>query len=404
MPRTVNFIKGALLLLALSACATLPRNPVPLDRQSLAVIPGLENARYWGDAAPGILADIIVEITAQRKAAGTDKAIVAIALSGGADDGAFGSGLLTAWSEHGDRPEFTTVTGVSTGALSAPFVFLGPEYDDKLRLMYGGFAPDKIFQLRSWVNILPNASAADSKPLADLIAQFVDDEMLAKIAAQHRRGRRLLVQTTHLDAQRAVIWDLGVIASSGSPNALEVFRKALLASASIPGAFPPVMFDVEVNGVPYDEMHVDGGVISEATVLSGWQSNIARFQKADAAKRVPATLYVVRNGRIAPEPALVEHSIFAIAGRAVSTLIKVQGLSDLMAGYRTAHERGGEYKVTWIGEDFVHDHPGPFDQAYMQALFDYGYDLMKSGKAWSDRPPQIMTSEEREIALRMVTQ
>jgi hypothetical protein len=228
--------------------------------------------------------------------------------------------------------------------------------------MYGGFPPERIFKLRSWMNILPNASATDFKPLADLIALFVDNDMLEAVAREHKRGRRLLVQSTHLDAQRAVIWDLGAITSSASPNALQVLRKALVASASIPGVFPPVMFDVSLNGVPYDEMHVDGGVVSEATVLSGWQSDRMHLKQYEGQNRIPSTIYVVRNGHIAQEPAHVEHSIFAIGGRALSTLIKMQGRADLIAGYETARARGSEYNVAWISEDFVHDYPRPFDQ------------------------------------------
>ena len=56
-----------------------------------------------------------------------------LAISGGGDDGAFGAGLLAGWSARGDRPVFGLVTGVSTGALSAPFAFLGGEYDAKLK-------------------------------------------------------------------------------------------------------------------------------------------------------------------------------------------------------------------------------------------------------------------------------
>ena len=158
------------------------------------------------------------DLLSRRRLAGTDRNAAVLALSGGADDGAFGAGLMAAWTARGDRPEFQTVTGVSTGALSAPFVFLGPDWDDELRRVYGGFPPDRIFATRFLVDILPRASAADSAPLAALIAEFVDERFLALVAREHRRGRRLLVQTTNLDAQRAVIWDMGAIAASGAPS------------------------------------------------------------------------------------------------------------------------------------------------------------------------------------------
>jgi hypothetical protein len=254
--------------------------------------------------------------------------------------------------------------------------------------------------LRTWLSILPQASVADSAPLAKLIAQFVDEELLADVAREHRRGRRLLVQTSHLDAQRAVIWDLGAIAASGAPNAIDVFRKALLASASVPVAFPPVLFEVEVDGQIYDEIHADGGVISGITALTSWQMDI----REGAAQRrdEPSTMrfYVVRNGTITPEPKTVDHSLIDIAGRSISTLLKSQGIGDLLSAYAAARIRGADYYVTWIGEDFVHEHPGPFDPGYMRALFDYGYNLMESGNAWARKPPVLMDEAERAAALR----
>jgi hypothetical protein len=324
-----------------------------------------------------------------------------LALSGGSDNGAFGAGLLNAWTDMGTRPEFTAVTGVSTGALSAPFAFLGSEYDDELLLMYGGFPQKSIFRVRSLLSILAKGSVADTAPLAALIAQFVDEELLAEVAREHRRGRRLLVQTSHLDTQRAVIWDLGAIAASGAPNALDVFRKALLASASIPVAFPPVLFAVEVDGQIYDEMHVDGGVVSQATALTSWQAEAQNL--ADQRGKPPTeSIYVVRNGRIAPEPEAVEYGLLKIAGRSVATLIKSQGIGDMLSAYAAARIRGRDYYQTWIGEDFVHERPGPFDPEYMKALSDYGYKLMKSGNAWVHKPPVLMDEVERAALKRPV--
>lgn len=385
---------------ALGACAGVPRNPVPLDQLASATIPGIQYARFWGDEPPASLDHIVAELEEQRRLSGLDRDTTVLALSGGADDGAFGAGLLSAWSEMGTRPEFTTVTGVSTGALSAPFAFLGPDYDNDLRQMYGGFPKESLFQVRTWLSILPQASVADSAPLAKVIAQFVDEELLAEVAREHRRGRRLLVQTAHLDAQRAVIWDLGAIAASGAPNAIDVFRKALLASASIPVAFPPVLFKVEVDGQVYDEMHVDGSVISGITVLTSWQVDITEEVSQRRDNFAPPRFYIVRNGKITAEAQTVDHGLVDIAGRSIFTLLKSQGIGDLLSAYAAARIRGGDYYATWIGDDFVHEYPGPFDPGYMGALFDYGYNLMKSGNAWARKPPALMDASERAAALR----
>ncbi len=385
-----------LLVFALGACSGPERNPVPIDLMSAATIPNLPDVRYWGDTPPENLDELLVKIEAQRRASGVDKEIVTVAISGGADNGAFGAGLMKAWSDLGTRPEFTVVTGVSTGALTAPFVFLGADYDDQLaELFAGGYPPSAYFKKRSIFSIWPNASVADSAPLFELIKKYGTADMLAKIAREHKRGRRLLVQSANMDAQRAVIWDLGAIAMSGAPNALDIFHKALLASASVPGAYPPVVLDVEVDGQKYQELHADGGVISQDTTLAMWQFDLREAREERASSQRPSALYLIRNGRVEPEPETTEYTILGLAGRAVSTLIKMQGVGDILAAYESAKISGADFKVTWIGRDFDAPYPGPFDPGYMKALYQYGYDLMKAGEAWENKPLMLMSDEER---------
>jgi hypothetical protein len=397
MIRAALLVSAALLL---AACSGIPREPVPVALQEAAVVPGMPDVRYWADVAPANLDELLASLVEQREASGLGNDSVTLALSGGADNGAFGAGLLNAWTKLGTRPEFTMVTGVSTGALSAPFAFLGPDYDDALRAVYGGFPREQIFRLRDIFSILPRASVADTAPLVELIARFADKKMLAAIAHEHRRGRRLIVQTANLDAQRAMLWDLGAIADSGAPNALEMFRKILLASASIPVAFPPVLFEVEAGGRKYDELHVDGSVISVATVLSDWQVDLADVVRRKQTRAGSSTIYVIRNGRVAPEPEPVDHRLLPIAARSIGTLLKMQGVSDLLTTYVAGQVRGASYNVTWIGEEFQHEYPGPFDPEYMAALYQYGYDLMMSGNAWASKPPILMSGAEREALLR----
>lgn len=383
----------------LAACAGVERNPVPIEKLESARIPGIAAARFWGDEPPPDLDQIIDTIAAQRERSALIGDVTMIALSGGAEDGAYGAGLLNAWSEMGTRPEFTVVTGVSTGALSAPFAFLGSDYDDALTKVYGGFPADRVVKRRALFDILPSASIADTEPLAELIADFATEEMLAKIAREHRRGRRLLVQSANLDAQRPVIWDLGAIAASGASNAVDVFRQALLASASIPVSFPPVLFEVEVNGERFHEMHADGGVVSQATTLTSWQAEITDRVATRHDKPSSLTIYVIRNGKIAPEPEIIEHHILDIAARSVATQIKAQGAADLLAAYEVARLRGGDFLVTWIEKDFDHEYTEPFDPDYMRALYRYGYERMRTGRAWASKPPMLMTAAERASLL-----
>ena len=386
--RSLGAIAFLALTLILGACSSgVVRSPIPLDRLDEARIIGIPDARYWADAAPEDFDAFADELLVQWQRHGTGRDRSLLALSGGADDGAFTAGLMRGWTELGTRPEFTVVTGVSTGALAAPFVFLGAEYDDELALVYGGLPPEEIFEDRFWVNILAAASISDTSPLKSLIKRFVTDDFLAKIAREHRRGRRLFVQTAHLEAQRPAVWNLGAIAASGAPNAREVFVKALLASAAVPVAFPPVLFEVEIDGKTYDEIHADGGVISQTNVLGGWQQSLReRLREADAVGGIP-TFYIVRNGRVAPSPQRVQHDLVDVAGRSVSTLIWAQGVANMIAAYEATRTRGGKYRATWIGSDFKLTSPEPFDQDYMQALAQYGYDLMVSGRAWRTRPP-----------------
>ncbi len=368
-----------LLAILLSACSVITRSSVDVADLEDPQLPGIEGARYWADVEPQDINDLIAFRENQRRAAGLTQENTTLALSGGGENGAFAAGILIAWSEAGTRPEFLTITGVSTGALAAPFAFLGSDYDDELRLLYGGLPSSQIIESRALLGILPNASVMNSNPLRRLIEKYVTDEFLRKVAKEHRRGRRLLVQTVSLDAQRPVIWDLGVIADSGVPKAKEYFRDVLLASAAIPGIFPPVLIEIETSSGRRDELHVDGGVISQSAFLPGW--------------RIPNTvsgvsrLYAIRNGRVDPEPQITRPNLISVTQRSVATLIKSQGMDDLRIAYNLAKARGSTYQAAWIESDFTIRSEKPFEPEYMRALLSYGYDRFKSGNLWSDLPP-----------------
>jgi predicted acylesterase/phospholipase RssA len=185
------------------------------------------------------------------------------AISGGGQDGAYGAGMLCGWTDRGDRPHFRIVTGVSAGALIAPFVFAGSEYDSVLREIFTSVHTKDIARSRNLLSALTGEALYDSDPLRDMLKKHVNQAMLAKVAAEYRKGRNLFVATTNLDAQRPVIWALGKIAASGHPDAPQLFREVMLASASIPGIFPPVYVETQVGDKTYEEMHVDGGATSQ---------------------------------------------------------------------------------------------------------------------------------------------
>ena len=250
----------------ISGCATLERLPaVTYAQAKQADILDIPDARFYVAETKQIL-EIAVKANQRRNLArGVSATRRFLAISGGGDDGAFGAGLLVGWSDRGDRPEFDMVTGVSTGALSAPFAFLGRAYDPQLKAVYTATSASDIFEKRApLLGAIAGDALTDNAPLRQMISRNLDDEMLRRIAEEYRKGRLLFILTTNLDQGRPVIWNIGSIASSNHPKARELIIEVLLASTSIPVVFPPVMLDVTVSGERYQEMHVDGGTIAQA--------------------------------------------------------------------------------------------------------------------------------------------
>ena len=217
-----------------------------------------------------------------------------LSISGGGANGAFGVGLLNGWSESGARPEFFIVTGISTGALIAPYAFLGSDYDDELVGLYTTLTTKDLIKKRSLISGITSDALYDTQPMRELLKKFVDDKMIARIAEEHSKGRRLVIGTTNLDAERPVIWNIGAIAAVGTEDSAQLIRDVMLASASIPGMFPPVRITVRVGDQEYDELHVDGGVSSQVFLYP------AQINLRDAADLVGVSqdqsVYVIRNG------------------------------------------------------------------------------------------------------------
>lgn len=375
--------------IGVGACSAPERGPaVPRADTERAWPLGIANARFYpdGDAQP-----IIVDATEalQREIALLPHGAKLppanyLAVSGGGDNGAFGAGLLNAWTETGTRPQFKGVTGVSTGALIAPLAFLGPQYDPVLREVYTTINANLVYRYRGLSAALFDDGMADTAPLSALIAKYFDQKMLDAIAAEYRKGRLLLIGTTNLDAQRPVIWNIGAIADSGKPGALALVHQILRASAAIPGAFQPVLIDVELDGRKYQELHVDGGAIAQLFLyppsLDLGRMGIKRERKA----------YVIRNARLDPDWATSERRTIDIAGRAITTMLASSGRNDVLRVYFITRRDGVDYNLAYIGHDFVGpEKKGEFDQAYMRALYDYGYRQARAGLEWHKAPPGL---------------
>jgi len=303
-----------------------------------------------------------------------------LAISGGGDNGAYGAGLLNGWTAAGTRPEFKVVTGVSTGALISPFAFLGPKYDYVLTRVYTETSQKDIFKKRGVIKGFFGDAMADSRPLAAVIASYVTPELLNEIAAEYAKGRILLVATANLDSLEPVIWNMTAIAASKDPNARKLFESVLLASASIPGAFPPVMIDVNVDGTRYQEMHVDGGTMAQVFLYPPSISASNMIQR----KRV---LYIIRNARLDPDWASVERRTLSIATRAIGSLTRTQGIGDLYRIYATTQRDGIDYNLAYIPATFNTPHNEEFDTAYMRSLYEVGEQAAKSGYQWQKYPP-----------------
>lgn len=380
------------LVLMLSGCATYLRQdaPPPDETETIPVL-GIPNARFWIDASPDALNREALLMMQRGAAAGRQGAQNFLALSGGGDNGAFGAGMMLGWTAAGTRPSFGVVTGISAGALIAPFAFLGPDYDPQLRDVFTGQQARDILllprQAMAAFALLFGEALADTSPLNRLIARHADEAMLAAIAAEYAKGRLLLIGTTNLDLQRPVVWNIGAIAASGHPDALALFRRILLASAAIPGAFPPVLVDVEHQGRVFQEMHVDGGAAMQVFLYPPALSLAERPRRGVAPRQ--RTAWVIRNGRVDVEAGRTTRGILSITRRAAATLLHFGGLGDISRIYLTAQRDGVAFRVAYIGREFQHPRTEPFDPGFMQALFDYGFERGRLGDGWRSEPSAV---------------
>jgi predicted acylesterase/phospholipase RssA len=393
---------AGLLLALLSGCASLPRNPVPVDDIRRAEIPGMSGVRAWaGQLDPDFQADMISSVKQEPTGAfplddSGYPIYHGLALSGGGSSGAFGAGVLNGWTDSGTRPDFKVVTGISTGALTAPFAFLGSGYDAQLKTVFTTTQTHDILERLNIFRIIFQGEAfARTTPLKQLIKTHFDADFLKAVARAHNQGRRLYVGTTHMDAQTLVVWNMGAIANSDHPDALDLFQDVILASASIPAAFPPVFIEVEVDGQRYDEMHTDGGTVTQVFFNEGTVdlSAAARATGRTERKSYSGILYIIRNGKLGPEPEQVKRRLPAISGRAISTMIKYAAFNDLFRIYVNAEGANQGFRYIAIPADFESQADEPFDPVEMKRLFELGYQTGLAGTAWRDTPPRNLLEQ-----------
>ena len=394
----LRFFLSFTVLLSVAGCAIDPmHNSVPTQLSERAVVDGFPaDIRSWSDEARDDLAQTIQDRVARYKQENAEyfaeykhyPPMNYLALSGGSSSGAFAAGALSGWSKSGARPQFSVVTGVSTGALIAPFAFLGPQYDETLRTEYTTVHSDNIFLSDVWTvlkGLRGGLSFADNTPLKKRIDTELTQQVLDAIAVEHRKGRRLLIVTTNLEAQRGVVWNIGRIANSRNPKRLDLVKQIMLASAAVPGMFEPVLINVDIEGKNYQEIHVDGGVTSQVFLFPLQTSRMDK--EAFAKSGIERNLYIIRSGKVSAEYEAIKPTAISLSQRSLDSIIKYQAVGDLYRLYIAAQRDGMNYKLLYIPPQFNEKSKEIFDPDYMRKLFEIGCAEGVKGIDWVSEPP-----------------
>lgn len=401
--RVINhqFIARFLLafsILIISACAKeLFRTPVPAELEEVVEVVGMSNVRVWGDSFdPGWQADVVQSIRDEPeglfpRGPNGEFQYSGLSLSGGGDHGAFGAGFLKGWSASGKRPVFKVVTGISTGALIAPFALLGAEFDDTLEEVYTQVTADDIYRKQSILGAYWRESLADNQPLRNMVEEYITDEIIDAIGVAHNNGQRLLIGTTNFDAQRAVIWSMGAVANSRHPDVYDMFRQIIVASAAIPILFPPSFIEVEAEGKTYDEMHVDGGTMGQMVFFGStidWKS-VLRDASGELEPVDNSVLYIIIDGEIDHHYDVVPRRLAPIANRTIKTMIKVSTLSSLYKMFLHAEINGYDFRYVSLPEAYKPLEDMPYDPEEMRRMFRIGHKMGSEGDSWLSKPPEF---------------
>jgi predicted acylesterase/phospholipase RssA len=398
----IIFLIGVLLI---QGCAAMrPRNAVPIDFSGKVTIIGMPDIRTdIDDPDPIVIQKSLIDSFKEEGKNDYPTNVLGIkiypvlAVSAGGPKGAYGAGFLKGWSKKGSRPLFKIVTGVSSGAIIACYAFLGKDYDDQLEKFFTTISTKDIMKQNNVFSILFGGSFMSPAPLVKKISAIVDEKFIAKVAEEHRRGRRLFIGTVNLDAQEFVVWDMGALACKGGVDSVKMFRKIILASVAMPVMFPPVFFKVSSgSGELYDEMHVDGGAMREVFYIDQLTKNMEKEAKVfgiDPSKYRPQ-LYILSTSYMSPIRQQVRDSLLDIGVRALDTLETAAYNGDIYRLYAFAKRRGLDFNLAYIPVDFTPHSREFFDTKEMQRLFKRGYDDAINGYKWHKTPPGYAAEDE----------
>lgn len=368
-------------LALLAGCQTVPRLAAPPDLIGAAVPEGFSpDVRLVTTDMKSFVA-LAPEFFGGLRGAASDGTVDILALSGGGSGGAYGAGVLAGMARAHTRPQFEMVTGVSAGALLAPFAYLGADWDGRMREAFTGELSARLLRSPTRTvlsRLLSPRGLPHHNALFKLVDHFVTPAMIAAVAQDAATGRRLVVATTDLDKHETVLWNLGEIARQGGPKARRLFRDVLIASASVPGVFPPVLIRVREGDREYDEMHVDGGVTTSvfSTPL------IAGIQSTDLPLLRGSHLYMIVNGQLARTPQTTRYNTIDIISNALAAEMTYKTREAIVDNISAAKRLHMQFSLTEVPVDYLQTSFIDFDQAHMLALFDYAADCAAHGLVW----------------------
>jgi len=378
----------AWIVLGLVGCTALPRRDAPPKLFSAATPVGFPaDVRFLSTDRASVERASVVGLQRLR-ASSTDGVIRALALSGGGAGGAFGAGALVGLSRRHERPQFDVVTGVSAGALIAPFAFLGPEWD--AQLINGVLSTRGERMSLHGLLSLPFGATRRTAALRALVDQYITHELVSAVARAAASGRILWVATTDLDKEETVIWDMGAIAARGGEPARRLFRDVLVASASIPGVFAPVLIRVQQGGKLYEEMHVDGNASTSLFIAPV----AAYFALLDQHTLDGARVYLLINGQIIDAPETTPVKLGPIVARSLSVALKHMSRAQVIAVDQFAEKYRMSVQSTCLPFDYPTFSPADFAPSTLRALFEYGAQCAESGRLWTtiDQTMNVVTA------------
>lgn len=381
------------MLLYMAGCRFRDQNPPPIPPVDLASVDSpCDSLSPLTPDELNLVADQIRQ--SRRPPTPPTRKYNILALSGGGAYGAYTAGVVCGWTETGTRPEFDVITGISTGSLIACLAFLGPSTDAEIQRFYTQTSTRDLYRIHKPIRSLFSAYIADNTPLAERLSATVTPQFLAAVAQEHLKGRRLYVGTTNLNTRRLVVWDMGAIATRGTPASRELFINVLLASTAIPGFFPPVRFSVDVDGKPCEEIHVDGGVSRAVFFRAPYVSPETRAAFG-ATSLHDSNLYLIIAGKLYPDPAPVRMRALNIAGNSISSLLHSSARAEVYRLFTYSILTGMNYNLAAVSKDFpTLSTSVKFDPVEMSKLFEEGRRQILSGSAWQKHPQGMEKSED----------